>query len=124
MLKTLLMQAGVTPVLVENGRAALAAWEQQHWDVILMDIQMPEMDGVAATRAIRLREAETGRARTPIIAVTANAMSHQLVEYEAAGMDGMIAKPVDIRKLFTAIEQALNQDQPAVEQDEQQAASA
>ena len=118
------MQAGVTPVLVENGRAALAAWEQQHWDVILMDIQMPEMDGVAATRAIRLREAETGRARTPIIAVTANAMSHQLVEYEAAGMDGMIAKPVDIRKLFTAIEQALNQDQPAVEQDEQQAASA
>jgi signal transduction histidine kinase/CheY-like chemotaxis protein len=106
-LKTLLMQAGVVPVLVENGRQALEAWEREAWDLVLMDIQMPEMDGVAATRAIRLREAETGRARTPIIAVTANAMTHQLVEYEAAGMDGVVAKPVDIARLFAAIESAL-----------------
>src|ERR1700761_5841207 len=80
-LKTLLSQAGVTPTMVENGRAALEAWEANRWDVILMDIQMPVLDGMAAARAIRAREAETGRSRTPIIAVTANAMTHQVAEY-------------------------------------------
>jgi signal transduction histidine kinase/CheY-like chemotaxis protein len=77
-LKTLLSQAGIEPTLVENGRQALDAWETQTWDIILMDIQMPVMDGVVATRAIREREAETGRTRTPILAVTANAMTHQV----------------------------------------------
>ena len=96
--------------MVENGRQALEAWESQDWDVILMDIQMPIMDGVAATRAIRQREAETGRARTPIIAVTANAMTHQVAEYEAAGMDSMAPKPIDIAALFAAMEQALEPD--------------
>jgi CheY-like chemotaxis protein len=72
-----------------------------------MDIQMPVMDGVAATRAIRSRELETGRARTPIIAVTANAMAHQLVEYEAAGMELVVPKPIDAATLFGAIEQVL-----------------
>jgi signal transduction histidine kinase/AmiR/NasT family two-component response regulator len=106
-LKTLLSQAGIEPTLVENGRQALEAWENQDWDVILMDIQMPIMDGVAATRAIRQREQETGRKRTPIIAVTANAMTHQVAEYEAAGMDSMVPKPIDIAALFAAMEQAL-----------------
>jgi signal transduction histidine kinase/ActR/RegA family two-component response regulator len=106
-LKTLLSQAGITPTLVENGRQALEAWEAQRWDIILMDIQMPIMDGVVATTAIRQREADTGRARTPIIAVTANAMTHQVAEYVAAGMDGMVPKPIDIAALFAAMEQAL-----------------
>ncbi len=120
-LKTLLAQAGVTPTLVENGRQALEAWEEQTWDVILMDIQMPIMDGVAATLAIREREAQTGRARTPIIAVTANAMTHQVAEYQAAGMDGMVPKPIDIATLFQAIEQAL---EPAGEEAQAEAMSA
>ena len=107
-LKTLLAQAGINPAVVVNGREALAAWERQAWDIILMDIRMPEMDGIAATKAIRLREAETGRARTPILAVTANAMTHQVVEYEAAGMDGLVTKPIDIANLFGQIEQALD----------------
>jgi CheY-like chemotaxis protein len=106
-LKTLLAQAGIEPTMVANGRQALEAWEAQHWDIILMDIQMPVMDGVAATTAIRERERETGRARTPIIAVTANAMTHQVAEYEAAGMDSMVPKPIDIAALFQAMEQAL-----------------
>lgn len=109
-LKTLLGQAGIVPTIVDNGRQALEAWETQAWDVILMDIQMPIMDGVAATRAIRLREAETGRARTPIIAVTANAMTHQVAEYEAAGMDSMAPKPIDIAALLAAMERALEPD--------------
>jgi signal transduction histidine kinase/ActR/RegA family two-component response regulator len=108
-LKTLLAPAGIAPTLVVNGREALSAWESQTWDLVLMDIQMPEMDGMEATRAIRRRERETGRPRTPIVAVTANAMTHQLVEYEAAGMDGVVAKPLDVGALFNAMQQALAQ---------------
>jgi signal transduction histidine kinase/CheY-like chemotaxis protein len=111
-LKTLLAQAGVEPVVVENGARALEAWETGHWDLVLMDIQMPEMDGVAATRAIRSREAETGRRRTPIIAVTANAMVHQVSEYSAAGMDALVAKPIEAAKLFAAMEAALDAEAP------------
>jgi signal transduction histidine kinase/CheY-like chemotaxis protein len=107
-LKTLLGQAGVTPTVVANGALALAAWERETWDIILMDIQMPEMDGVQATREIRRREAETGRARTPILAVTANAMVHQVAAYEAAGMDGVVPKPIELGRLFAAIEAALD----------------
>ena len=108
-LKALLAQAGIVPTMVENGREALEAWETQDWDMILMDIQMPVMDGVAATRAIRQRERALGRARTPIIAVTANAMTHQVAEYEAVGMDDMVPKPIDVATLFAAMEQALEQ---------------
>ncbi len=107
-LKTLLGQAGVEPTMVENGILAVDAFENQAWDIILMDIQMPEMDGIAATRAIRAREAASGRKRTPILAVTANAMVHQIAEYHAAGMDGVIPKPIEIGKLFAAMEQALD----------------
>ena len=106
-LKTLLHQVGVEPTVVENGVLAVEAWEGGEWDVILMDIQMPQLDGIAATRAIREREAATGRRRTPIIALTANAMSHQIATYTAAGMDSHIAKPIDARRLFQVLEQTL-----------------
>jgi signal transduction histidine kinase/ActR/RegA family two-component response regulator len=106
-LKAVLAQAGVIPVIVGNGSEALEAWEAGHWDIVLMDIQMPEMDGVAAARAIRAREAATGRSRTPILALTANAMHHQALEYRAAGMDGLAAKPIDIVKLFEAMDLAM-----------------
>ncbi|HUZ11686.1 MAG TPA: ATP-binding protein [Caulobacteraceae bacterium] len=107
-LKTLMGAAGIHPVMVANGREALDAWEAQTWDIILMDIQMPEIDGVEATRLIRRRERESGRAFTPIVAVTANAMTHQLAEYAAAGMDGVVAKPIDLGALLSAMEQALS----------------
>jgi signal transduction histidine kinase/AmiR/NasT family two-component response regulator len=106
-LKTLLAQCGVDVTLVENGQQAVEAWEAQTWDIILMDIQMPVMDGVVATRAIREGERTSGRARTPILAVTANAMTHQVAEYEAAGMDGMVPKPLDITALLAAMQKAL-----------------
>jgi CheY-like chemotaxis protein len=79
----------------------------QDWDVILMDIQMPVMDGVAATLAIRDRERARGLRHTPIIAVTANAMTHQVAEYKAAGMDQMVPKPIDATALFAAIAQVV-----------------
>jgi CheY-like chemotaxis protein len=87
----------------------VTAWERDSWDVILMDIQMPNKDGIAATREIRRREAKTGRAPTPILAVTANAMTHQVAQYKAAGMDALVAKPIHIGALFGAIEAALAQ---------------
>ncbi len=108
-LKTLLHQIGVDPTVVDNGVKALEAWEAGEWDVILMDVQMPELDGPSATRLIRQREAATGRARTPIIALTANAMSHQVAEYTACGMDGFVAKPIEIGRLFTALQSVLGE---------------
>jgi signal transduction histidine kinase/ActR/RegA family two-component response regulator len=109
-LKSMLYQIGVEPLMVENGKMALEAWEGGQWDVILMDVQMPVMDGLSAARAIRAREAEMGRARTPIIALTANAMTHQVAEYAAAGMDGHVAKPIEAAKLFAALEATLGDD--------------
>jgi len=106
-LRTLLNQAGIDPMIVDDGKAAVEAWEQGDWDVILMDVQMPVMDGPAATRIIRQREAATGRALTPIIALTANVMSHQVRDYELAGMNGWVAKPIEVAALFGALEAAL-----------------
>ncbi|THD50566.1 ATP-binding protein [Phenylobacterium sp.] len=107
-LSTLLKQGGVDPRMVSNGAEALAAWREQAWDVILMDIQMPVMDGVTATEAIRAAERATGRWRTPILALTANAMAHQLEEYRLAGLDGMVAKPIRVEELFKALNAALD----------------
>jgi CheY-like chemotaxis protein len=68
---------------------------------------MPVMDGPTATQEIRAREAATGRKRTQIIALTANAMSHQVQAYLEAGMDGFVAKPIEIAQLFGALNAAL-----------------
>jgi signal transduction histidine kinase/CheY-like chemotaxis protein len=114
-LKTLLHQLGVEPVVVDCGRAALEAWETEAWDVILMDIQMPDMDGVTAAEHIRRRERETGRTRTPIVALTANAMSHQVAQYLAVGMDGHVAKPIQAMALFQAIVDVTDEE-PAADQ--------
>jgi signal transduction histidine kinase/ActR/RegA family two-component response regulator len=106
-LKTLLGQAGLEPVVVGNGRLALEAWRAERWDVILMDIQMPEMDGLAASAAIRAEERATGRPRTPIVALTADALAHQTAGYKAHGMDGCVAKPIEAGRLFEALSAAL-----------------
>jgi signal transduction histidine kinase/CheY-like chemotaxis protein len=106
-LRTLLAEVGVDPTIVENGAQALEAWTANDFDLILMDIQMPEVDGMQAARAIRKEEARTGRLRVPIIALTANAMSHQVAEYASAGMDAHVAKPIDLRTLCSTIETLL-----------------
>lgn len=106
-LKLLLEQVGIEPVFAENGRIALEMWQAQAFDMILMDVQMPEMSGPDATRAIRRLEAETGRTRTPIIALTANAMTHHVRECLDSGMDAHVAKPVRPDILFAAIHAAL-----------------
>jgi CheY-like chemotaxis protein len=102
-LRTLLGQIGIDPVIVEDGASAIETWERGDWDLILMDVEMPVMDGPTATREIRRREAARGRAPIPIIALTANAMAHQAESYRAAGMTGVVTKPIRVTELFAAI---------------------
>lgn len=109
-LKTLLHHVGVAPVIVADGAAALQAWEAEAWDLVLMDVQMPILDGVTAARTIRARELETGRPRTPVYALSANAMSHQVAGYLEAGMDGHLAKPIEVAKLFEVVQAAARSD--------------
>ena len=106
-ISTLLTQLGLDVHLVASGQDAVAAWRAQPWDLILMDVQMPLMDGPTAARAIRSLGLQEGRPRTPIVALTANAMSHQMEEYRAAGMDGLVAKPIQVSALLQTIEEVL-----------------
>jgi signal transduction histidine kinase/ActR/RegA family two-component response regulator len=99
---------GAQVELVADGAACVEAWKRGDCDIILMDIHMPVMDGVEAARTIRDIEAADGRPRTPIVAVTANALAHQVEGYIAAGMDGHVAKPIEVTKLYAAIEAAMN----------------
>jgi signal transduction histidine kinase/ActR/RegA family two-component response regulator len=106
-LRTVLETFGLEPRMVDDGRQAVEAWETGDYDVILMDIQMPVLDGVLATAEIRRIEAERGLPRTRIIALTANAMKHQAEEYLAAGLDGHLAKPIIVSSLYAALAETL-----------------
>lgn len=106
-LRSLLAGFGADLEVVEDGQLALEAWRRGGFDLILMDINMPVMDGVSATRAIRDEERSHGRARTPIIALTANAMDHQRHYYLAAGLDAHVSKPIEVAVLLAAVNDAL-----------------
>ena len=99
----LLQRRGHTVVVANNGPEALADWEMGTFDIILMDVQMPLMDGFAATAAIRQRENATGR-HTPIIALTAHVMKGDRERCLAAGMDAYASKPLRPQELFAAID--------------------
>ena len=102
-----LMHDGVADVVVtEDGEAALRAYQAQDFDLVLMDTQMPVMDGLTAIQEIRQRERAAGRGRIPIISLTANAMPHQVEACLAAGADLHLAKPITVSALFDAIAEA------------------
>jgi signal transduction histidine kinase/ActR/RegA family two-component response regulator len=111
-LLTLLGHLGVNGQSAVDGREAVAMWELDHWDAILMDIHMPGMDGIEASRAIRERERQTGRPRTPIIAVTASVLTHERTLYADAGMDGLIPKPIEVAKLVETVTRIFAQPAP------------
>ena len=89
-----------------NGREAVALWEREPVDLVLMDIQMPEMDGLAALAAIRAREDESGQ-HTPIIALTAHAINGDKERLLEAGFDGYLSKPVQVATLLGEMARAL-----------------
>ena len=99
----LLAQSGLTITFAENGKEAVEKFSNARFDLVLMDLQMPIMGGLAATRAIREWEKTNGRAPTPIIAVSANATDEHVLEAKEAGADDHVAKPIVRETLFEAI---------------------
>ncbi len=112
LIKRLLTKWGHTAVIAENGNDALSLIETGKFDVVLMDLQMPELNGFEATAAIRERERVTG-AHIPIIALTAHALKGDRERCIEAGMDDYISKPIEAEKLFDLIEAAASQSAPA-----------
>ena len=94
----------------ENGAEAVDACIARSFDIIFMDIRMPLMDGVEATRRIRAMELETGRLPAPVIAHTANVMEHQVAEYQATGFNAVLAKPVKQDELLEVSKELLEGD--------------
>jgi CheY-like chemotaxis protein len=106
LVSAMLESHGHTVTVVGNGRLAVERSAQQPFDVILMDVQMPEMSGLEATAAIRKQEEGTGR-HLPIVALTARAMAGDREQCLAAGMDAYVAKPLRVSELFAAIDMVL-----------------
>ena len=102
----MLMNRGYDTQIAGNGKEALDILNRQEFDLILMDIQMPDMDGIQTTLAVRKKEMETG-SRVPIIALTAHALQGDRERFLAAGMDDYVAKPIQMNILFHAIEKAV-----------------
>ena len=115
-LRALLEPLGARLTLVGDGGEAVEAYQAGRFDLVLMDIQMPVTDGVTAAREIRRIELREGRRRTPIIALSANVMAHQVAEYRAAGMDDVVGKPFEAEALWAAVaDQVLAEDGPAAQ---------
>ena len=110
----LLDRWGHQAVIVENGRKAIEVLTREKFDLVLMDVQMPEMDGFEATAAIRIREAETGE-HVPIIAMTAHAMKGDRERCIEVGMDDYVPKPISANALFAAIKNLVPDEDPAAE---------
>jgi CheY-like chemotaxis protein len=108
----LIAKRGDTLLIASGGREALALLETQRFDLILMDIQMPEMSGIEVAAAIREKERGTGR-RIPIIATTASAMKEDKERCMEVGMDAYLAKPIDRTALFEAMDMLLREPQAA-----------
>jgi len=102
----LLEKRGYTVIVAGDGRAAVEAFEKDQFDAVLMDIQMPGMDGFEATAAIRAKEKLTG-GHVPIIAMTAHALKGDQERCIAAGMDAYVSKPIRTSELFSTIERVL-----------------
>ncbi|HCP64995.1 MAG TPA: hypothetical protein DIU09_10455 [Hyphomonadaceae bacterium] len=107
-LKALLSSFEMELVFTQNGQEALEAWQSDRFDAILMDMQMPVMDGASAIRAIRAQEIREHRPRTPIVALTANALQHQIDAQIEAGADAHAPKPIHLPSLLGAIEAAIS----------------
>ena len=108
--RELLLEMGVEVIEAANGSQGVRLAQSEEFDIILMDIQMPEMDGIEATRKIRELETEAGQSRKPIIAMTAHAMAEDREKSLSAGMDDHLTKPVDPQKFYHILFKHLNME--------------
>ncbi|MFN3808428.1 response regulator [Asticcacaulis sp.] len=108
-----LEQMGYEHDRAENGREALESFAAGHYGLVLMDLQMPEMDGYEATRRIRAMERDTGRAAVPIVALTAHALSGDREACLAAGMDDYLSKPFKPEELRACLTRLTGVPRPA-----------
>ncbi|HEB28895.1 MAG TPA: response regulator [Porticoccus sp.] len=107
-IKGYLKRLGIDPVLAENGEEALKRLGENDFDMILMDINMPVMDGVEATRKIREGERQENTIGMPIYGLTATSTQSARQDFMAAGMNGVLSKPIDLHQLIRALETALS----------------
>ena len=114
-LEMILQEAGIGFASVENGHEAVEACETRRYDVILMDIQMPVMDGLTATREIRRREADFGRSHAPVIVVSANGLPEQVAASRQAGAERHLAKPISAGVLLQTLAEVIGPSGPPPE---------
>jgi CheY-like chemotaxis protein len=107
LLKIMLEKQGHQLTLASNGQEVVEAWQAQPYDVILMDVQMPVMDGLSASMLIRALEKEYGNARTPMIALTASVLEQDRRAAALFGMDGFASKPIELPLLLAEIQRVL-----------------
>jgi CheY-like chemotaxis protein len=106
----ILNQLNIQLVMAENGEEAVQAFYKQPFDAVLMDMQMPVMDGLQATRAIRHIEQKAGQERTPVIMFSANALTEHIEQSRACGADLHLAKPITAKGLLAALASVLNKE--------------
>ena len=107
MVQLILESVGVEPVIVENGQLAIDLLKTERFDIVLMDMQMPELDGLSATAMLRAFELEAGLPRTPVIMLTANALDEHIRASHEAGADLHLSKPIHAMALIESIVQAI-----------------
>ena len=118
-LRTVLSQAGAEVVIVGDGHEVIDAWQRENWDVILLDDQLPGIDGAAVAQIIRAFEIKAGCPRlTPMVAMAPSLTASDVARFADCGMGGAVAKPIEAHSLLDAIEAAMaEQDAPAVADD-------
>ena len=95
-IETMLVYGGAEVTIVNDGQQAVNAWSARPYDVVILDVAMPVMDGISALKRIRELESSSDARAVPIVALTADAMSHQVAEYLIAGFDACVTKPVNL----------------------------
>lgn len=102
-MKILLKKVGINPVIVSNGKDAVEEYKKREFDLILMDVNMPILDGISAMKQIKILEQRVNTKKTPIVALTANSIAGDKERYLQQGMDGYLSKPIEFEKLLSIL---------------------